>query len=146
MPAPLVHQPDPRLDLVLERVVDVPAEFLWRGWTVPEQLKKWFTPAPWKTVDCEIDLRPGGKFRTIMRGPEGQEFDNNGCYLEAVENQRLVFTSSLTQGFRPNAASFPLHFTAIIQIEPKGSGSVYKAIVVHGTPEAAKRHGEMGFN
>jgi len=63
-----------------------------------------------------------------------------------VENQRLVWTSSLTQGFRPNAASFPLHFTAMILIEPKGSGSVYKAIVVHGTPEAAKQHGEMGFN
>ncbi len=58
MTGALVHHPDARLDLVLERVVDVPAEFLWRGWTVPEQLKKWFTPVPWKTLDCESICGP----------------------------------------------------------------------------------------
>jgi uncharacterized protein YndB with AHSA1/START domain len=58
-------QHDPRLDLVLERVVDVAPELVWAAWTVPAHVKKWFTPAPWKTVDCEIDLRPGGIFRTL---------------------------------------------------------------------------------
>jgi uncharacterized protein YndB with AHSA1/START domain len=65
---------DPRLDLLLQRVVDVPPELVWAAWTKPEHVKKWFTPAPWTTVDCEIDLRPGGIFRTVMRSPEGQEF------------------------------------------------------------------------
>ncbi|HEY2939715.1 MAG TPA: SRPBCC domain-containing protein [Gaiellaceae bacterium] len=37
-------------------------ELVWMAWTQPEHLKKWFTPAPWTTVDCEIDLRPGGVF------------------------------------------------------------------------------------
>lgn len=46
-----VHRPDPRLDLLLERVVDVPRELVWKAWTTPEHLKKWFTPAPWTTVD-----------------------------------------------------------------------------------------------
>ena len=54
---------DPKLDLVLERVVDVPPELVWRAWTEPKHLMPWFTPAPWKTVDCEIDLRPGGIFQ-----------------------------------------------------------------------------------
>ena len=45
---------DSRLDLVLERIVDVPPELVWAAWTEPEQLKRWFTPAPWTTVDCEI--------------------------------------------------------------------------------------------
>lgn len=63
------QQPDPKLDLVLERVVDVPRELVWKARTTPEHLKKWFTPAPWTTVDCEIDLRPGGIFRTVMRSP-----------------------------------------------------------------------------
>ena len=53
-------QRDPRLDLLLERVVDVPPDLVWTAWTVPAHVKKWFTPAPWKTVECEIDLRPGG--------------------------------------------------------------------------------------
>jgi activator of Hsp90 ATPase-like protein len=79
------RNPDPRLDLLLERVVDVPPELVWAAWTTPEHVKKWFTPAPWTTVDCEIDLRPGGIFRFVMRSPEGQEFPNVGCYLEIVK-------------------------------------------------------------
>jgi uncharacterized protein YndB with AHSA1/START domain len=74
----LIHQPDPLLDLVLERVVDVPPELVWAAWTTPEHVTHWFTPAPWKTVTCEIDLRPGGMFRTVMRSPEGQDFPNVG--------------------------------------------------------------------
>lgn len=41
---------------------------------------------PWKTVNCEIDLRVGGIFRTVMQSPEGQQFDNAGCYLEIIPN------------------------------------------------------------
>src|SRR5262245_26883143 len=87
--------PDPHLDLVLERVVDVAPELVWAAWTEPEHLKKWFTPDPWQTVDCEIDLRPGGIFRTVMRSPEGKNFPNVGCYLEVVPNQKLVWTGAL---------------------------------------------------
>ena len=65
-------QPDPALDLVLERVIDVPPERVWAAWTQPELVKKWFTPVPWQTADCQIDLRPGGIFRTVLEGPDGQ--------------------------------------------------------------------------
>lgn len=89
-----VIQPDPKLDLVLERVVDVPRELVWKAWTTPEHLKKWFTRAPWTTVDCEMGLRPGGIFRTVMRSPEGENFPNAGCFLEIVQNEKLVWTSA----------------------------------------------------
>lgn len=144
----IVHHPDPRLDLVLERLVDAPPEFLWHGWTVPGELKKWFTPAPWKTVECEIELHPGGKFRTVMRGPEGQEFDNVGCYLEIVPNQKLVWTGALAPGFRPRpagGANAPFVMTAIITLQPRGSGTLYTALVIHGDEEARKAHEKMGF-
>jgi uncharacterized protein YndB with AHSA1/START domain len=91
----IIHQPDPKLDLVLERIVDVSRELVWMAWTPPEHLKKWFTPLPWTTVDCEIDLRPGGIFRTVMRSPEGQEFPSVGCYLEIVNTEKLVWTNVL---------------------------------------------------
>src|SRR5215510_9143120 len=81
MREPIRYQPNPELDLVLERVIDIPPQKVWRAWTTPEQLKRWFTPKPWTTVDCEIYLRPGGIFRTVMRSPEGQEFPGAGCYL-----------------------------------------------------------------
>jgi len=89
---------DPRLDLVLERVVDVPRELVWRAWTRPEDLMPWFTPRPWTTLACEIDLRPGGIFSTVMRSPEGTEFRNVGCYLEVIPNEKLVFTDGYTEG------------------------------------------------
>ena len=56
---------DPKLDLMLERVIDVPRELVWKAWTTPEYVVKWFTPAPWQTVDCKIDLRPGGLERHL---------------------------------------------------------------------------------
>jgi len=98
MTGTIAHTPDPKLDLVLERVVDVPPHLVWAAWTTPEYVKKWFTPAPWQTVDCEIDLRPGGIFRTVMRSPEGQELSHTGCYLEVIENEKLVWTGAVKAG------------------------------------------------
>lgn len=60
------YQPDARFDLSFTRVVDVPRPLIWRAWTEPELLKPWFCPLPWKTIDCEIDLRPGGKRHAAM--------------------------------------------------------------------------------
>lgn len=141
------YQIDPQRDLVLERIVDVPPQKVWRAWTLPEQLKQWFTPAPWTTVDCEIDLRPGGIFRTVMRSPEGQENEGVGCYLEVVPNQRLVWTGALLPGFRPApAASGDLTFTAIILLEPHGEGTKYTAIAIHRDAEGSAQHAAMGFH
>ena len=47
-------------DIIIERVIDAPRDRVWRCWTEPELMKRWFTPAPWQTVHAEVDLRPGG--------------------------------------------------------------------------------------
>jgi uncharacterized protein YndB with AHSA1/START domain len=133
---------DPERDLVLERVVDVPRSLVWQAWTRPELLKRWFSPAPWQTVDCEVDLRPGGIFRTVMRSPEGEDHDNAGCYLEVVENERLVFTDALAPGYRPAENPF---FTAIITLEDHRGGTRYTARALHKSPAERKSHEEMGF-
>jgi len=141
---------DPKLDLVLERIVDVPPEDVWEAWTQPEVLKQWFCPAPWKTTHCEIDLRPGGVFATQMKGPDGPETPlERGCYLEVVPNRRLVWTGALGPGFRPNAlgADVPFVFTATIMMEPHGEGGTkYTAHVMHSDPEGRAKHDEMGFS
>jgi uncharacterized protein YndB with AHSA1/START domain len=88
---------DPR-DLVLERDVPIFGEQLWKGWTDPTILTQWFTPAPWITSEADIDPVPGGIFRTVMRGPNGERSEGSGCVLEAVENRRFVWTSALEPG------------------------------------------------
>jgi uncharacterized protein YndB with AHSA1/START domain len=144
-----LNQVDPKLDLVFERIVDVSPRLVWAAWTTPKQLVKWFTPAPWTTVDCEIDLRPGGIFRTVMRSPEGKDHPGVGCYLEVFENEKLVWTNALGPGYRPATRSpdapgdFP--FTAVLLFEPHGKGTRYTAIAVHRNEEDRKQHEDMGF-
>jgi uncharacterized protein YndB with AHSA1/START domain len=136
---------DPERDLVLQRVLDVPPAKVWEAWTRPEHLKEWFVPKPWGLAECEVDLRPGGLFRTVMRSPEGDLHPGEGCYLEIVPGERLVWTAALVQGFRP-AVDPDLSFTAIITLEPEGEGTRYTATVVHRDREACERHEEMGFH
>jgi uncharacterized protein YndB with AHSA1/START domain len=142
MTASAILKPDPNLDLVLERVVDVPKELVWKAWTEPEHIKHWFAPAPWTTTDCEIDLLPGGIFRTTMHSPEGQDFPNVGCYLEVVPNERLIWTNALLPGYRPSESPF---FTAILTFETEGNGTRYTAHAMHRDESGRKQHEEMGF-
>jgi uncharacterized protein YndB with AHSA1/START domain len=143
MTKPLALEPDPKLDLVLDRTLDVPRELVWTAWTKPEHLRQWFVPKPWTITDLEIDLRPGGVIRFVMRSPEGQEFPNIGCYLDIVPNERLIWTDALLPGYRPSENPF---FTAILTLEPQGSGTRYRAIAVHRDEAGRKKHEEMGFH
>ncbi|MBX3514140.1 MAG: SRPBCC family protein [Xanthobacteraceae bacterium] len=136
-------KPDPKFDLVLERDIDVPVELVWKVWTTPEHLKHWFVPKPWSLARCKIDLRPGGEFSSVMLSPEGKEFPNNGCYLEIVPNERLVFTDTLLAGYRPSPKPF---FTAALLLEPRNGGTRYTAIAIHGEEATRKQHEEMGFH
>jgi uncharacterized protein YndB with AHSA1/START domain len=135
-------KPDPKLDLVLDRVVDVPRELVWKAWTTPEHLRHWFVPKPWSITDCAVDLQRGGVFRFVMRSPEGQEFPNVGCFLDIVPNERLIWTDALLPGYRPSEKPF---FTAILTLEPSGSGTRYIATALHRDEEGRKRHEDMGF-
>lgn len=146
-----VHAAAPSdLDLVLERVVPVPPERVWAAWTTPELMTRWFTPAPWKTIEAELDLRPGGIFRTVMESPEGERFPNTGCFLEVVEGRKLAWTGALLPGYRPldpaaiEAASFL--FSAVLTFEPEGSGTRYRAVAIHADAKGRDTHAAMGFH
>ena len=140
------YNTNPELDLELVRDVPVPPEAVFAAWTDPESLKQWFAPRPYSITQCEIDLRPGGGFRTAMSSPEGEQlFDTTGCILEVVPNERLVWSEALTAGYRPQAS--PMPFTAILELRPNGSGGcTYRAIAVHQDPAGRKQHEEMGFH
>ena len=139
-------------DLVLERTLDAPLHLVWLAYTDPEHLKRWWAPRPYQTTECEIDLRPGGIFRTRMVGPDG--FDTGtggaGCILEVVPHERLVWTNTLGPGFRPNSeiedcGAFP--FSAIISFADAGDGrTLYRAVAVHKDQADSDRHAQMGFH
>ena len=138
-----MNEINPKLDLVLERVVDAKRELLWKAWTQPEHVKQWFVPKPWSVVDCEIDLRPGGVFATTMQSPEGEQMPPSaGCYLEIVPNEKLVFTDALKPGYRPAESSF---FTAVITFEDEGEGTRYRAVAMHKDQSGKEQHEAMGF-
>lgn len=137
---------NPDLDLELLREVPVSAEAVFAAWTDPESLKQWFAPRPYSVPLIAIDLRPGGGFRTVMNDPDGnQMMDETGCYLEVVPNARLVWTTALTAGYRPQPG--PMPFTAILELVPNGSGGCsYRAIAIHQDPEGRNQHAAMGFH
>nr|WP_281720731.1 SRPBCC family protein [Nitrosomonas nitrosa] len=144
---------DTNLDLVLKRELAVPPNLVWRGLTEPELLKQWFCPKPWGVSDCRIDLRPGGEFYTVMQDPEGNTFPNTGCFLDVIDQKRLVWTSVLVANYRPapsaatsDKACAHIAMTAIITLEPISSGTRYTAHVMHNAPEQRKNHEDMGFH
>lgn len=131
-------------ELKLERVVDAPRDLIWKCWTEPEHLKHWFTPKPWETTQCKIDLRVGGEFFTMMKSPEGADFPNHGVFLEIVTGKKLVFTDAYTAGWQPTDNPF---FTAIVEMEDAGKGKTkYTARALHWLLENVKKHEEMGFH
>ena len=137
---------DPELDLVLQRDLRIPPEAVWRAWTDPDLLKQWFTPRPWRTTDAELDLRPGGIFRTVMQGPDGEAGGGTGCILEVVPERRLVWTGALLPDFRPAVSEFGVPvFTVVIELEPAGDGTRYTAVCRHADSAGRQVHEDMGF-
>jgi uncharacterized protein YndB with AHSA1/START domain len=137
-------------DLVVERLLEAPRDLVWKAWTTPEHLKRWWAPRPYQTPECEMDLRPGGAFYTRMTGPDGFDQAGTGCFLEVAEGEKLVWTSALCGGWRPNeidsagCGAFP--FTAIVTLEDEGDGRTrYRAVAMHATAADRDTHEKMGF-
>jgi uncharacterized protein YndB with AHSA1/START domain len=81
-------------ELITTRIFDAPREVVFRAWTDPERLKRWWGPKNFTNPVCEVDVRPGGAIRIHMRAPDGVIYPMTGTFHEVVEPERLVFTSS----------------------------------------------------
>jgi uncharacterized protein YndB with AHSA1/START domain len=132
--------------LVLERTVPLPPEALWRAWTDPTVLPRWFCPRPWRTEDVEIDLRPGGRFATTLVGPDGERSGGVGCFLVVEPPHRLVWTNALGPDFAPAAPGHELVFTCTLTFEAVPGGTRYTARAEHPDAASAERHAKMGFH
>ncbi|MEA2600982.1 MAG: hypothetical protein QOF89_1974 [Acidobacteriota bacterium] len=81
-------------EIVLTRVFDAPRRLVFDAFTKPELLKRWFGPRGWSLVVCEVDLRVGGTFRFVLRGPDGADMGMRGVYREIVPPERSVHMES----------------------------------------------------
>ncbi len=135
---------DATTDLRIDRHLAAPRAALWRCWTEPDLLVRWWCPAPWQTELRAFELRPGGAFHTTMRGPDGGVSDNPGCFLEIVPGERLVATWMLLGGWRPATPWMPMTGVWTLADAADG-GTLYTAIAQHPDADTCRRHAEMGF-
>lgn len=130
--------------LTLERLLDAPVSKVWRCWTEPDLLERWFCPAPWQASDVVIDLRPGGAFSAVMNGPEGERFETGGVYLAVEPERRLVTTDAFRPGWVPSTRAFMVAETLF---DDTGDGRTrYTARAMHWDAAAREEHERMGFH
>jgi uncharacterized protein YndB with AHSA1/START domain len=87
-------EPMPDQAIVITRVINAPRELVFKAWTEPDHLKRWWAPKGCTTPVCRVDLRPGGAFHYCMRLSEGREIWGLGIYREIVEPERIVYTDT----------------------------------------------------
>ncbi|MBN8511165.1 MAG: SRPBCC family protein [Burkholderiales bacterium] len=135
--------------LVLERTLAAPRAAVWRCWTEPGLIERWFCPVPWRATEVRADLRPGGASFTRMQGPgpDGQPMvqDCPGCYLLVEPMQRLVFTDAFVGDWLPGTNK-PFMVGDIRFADAPGGGTRYTAIARHWSAEDRDAHEKMGFH
>ena len=85
-------------EIVIERVFDAPRELVWKAWTDPEHVAKWWGPHGMTTRVEELDLRPGGTWRYVMLAPNGSEFPQKGVFREIVPPEMIVTSAEFEVG------------------------------------------------
>lgn len=130
-------------DLTVSRVIKAPREAIWLAWKDPKHFVKWWAPAPVVTTSNKHDFFAGGGFDTSMTLEDGTVMHGGeGCFLEVIEPERIVFTDALRGGWRPNADAF---FSAVITLEKHAEGTLYTATALHKNDEDRQQHANMGF-
>lgn len=83
-------------EVVITRIFDAPRGLVFKAWTDPKHMARWWGPRGFTNPICELDARVGGTWRIVMRSPAGIEYPCGGVYREIVEPERLVFTNIAT--------------------------------------------------
>src|ERR1700694_4535501 len=87
-------------EIAMTRVFDAPRSLVFDAWTKPELLKRWLgVRGGWTLAVCEVDLRVGGAYRYVWRGPKGQEMGMGGVFREVVRPERVVCTEKFDESW-----------------------------------------------
>jgi uncharacterized protein YndB with AHSA1/START domain len=83
--------------VVITRLLDAPHELVWQAWTEPKHMAAWWGPKGFTNPVCDMDVRPGGAWRIVMRGPDGADYPLKGVYREVVRPRLLVMLMDLSE-------------------------------------------------
>lgn len=128
--------------LLVRHFFDVPRERLFRAWTEPAEMQRWFSPIGFTNTGVEADVRPGGRYRIGMSPPDGSVFFAHGEYVEVSSPQRLVFTWA----WEGNPLAGPNETLVTVEFHESGSGT--ELLLIHELlpdEEARARH-EHGWS
>ncbi|MGA7750016.1 MAG: SRPBCC domain-containing protein [Gallionella sp.] len=84
------------IEFVISREFDVPRDFMFKVWTDPEHMQRWWGPKDFKGVYSKMDLRPGGSYHYCIRSPDGHDMWGKFVYREIVKPERIVFVNSFS--------------------------------------------------
>lgn len=139
---------DPRAgsdtELTISRVFDAPREVVFRAWTDPEQLGRWWGPHGFTNPVVDIDPRPGGRWRIYMRAPDGTVYPNGGRYLEVREPERLVYTDEVAEDETAWGDSPPPSAVQTVTFEDVDGATRVTVVVRLDSPGAKATMIEMG--
>jgi uncharacterized protein YndB with AHSA1/START domain len=97
-------------ELIFTRVFDAPRELVFEAWTQPEHVAQWWGPQGFSTTISEMDVRPGGVWRLVMRGPDGTDYKNRLVFLEVDKPRRLVYKHDPEPGSEPSSHQVTVTF------------------------------------
>lgn len=129
------------LEIVLTRTFDAPARLVWEASTRTDLIPRWYCCMEGFTMPvCESDLRVGGAWRFVTRGPDGTEYPMCGVYREIEEGKRIVQTE------RYDVAPFN-QFEAIVTmtLEEKNGKTILRSHILHATKMARDGHLQSGM-
>lgn len=87
-------------EILTTRVVDAPREHVFEAWTDPKHVAQWWGPDGFTTTIQEMDVRPGGVWRSVMHGPDGVDYKNKSVFNEIAKPERLVYSHVSGPAFR----------------------------------------------
>ncbi len=132
-------------EIVITREFAAPRELVWRVWTQPEHIARWWGPRGFTTAVTAMDFRAGGKWRYVMRGPDGTEYPVHGVFHEVVPFERIVTTDEFDAGFEyPDMTTLPRGIVVTALFEDDGDKTRLTLRIVHATAEDKKKHEAMG--
>ena len=128
--------------ILITREFDAPKDLVYKAFTTPELVERWWTAKRGEMTTCEIDLRVGGKWRYVMQTPDGIEVGFHGEYREIVPNERIVSTEifeGMPEGAPEEAAVNTATFT-----EENGRTKL-EILVQHSNKQFRDMHVESGM-